>query len=224
MIARVIPYVPVGLGLSPPLVPPADDEFASDEIFSEPLERLRRYLLLGDLSRGVVGLWGTEAGVEAGMASTQPGFDLEAYEPDANAEGFDGLRFVQREGTGVAGDETVYIAPGVIFEDDLEPGGPHLRLELLGSEAGPVVGSSLWRIRLTSSARVSEGALTAGVDARSAENLLASWARRMLTGESARRVVNARGFWASTLSVEDARNAAGNFSNPLLFSFTAVEQ
>ena len=169
---------------------------------------LRDYLLGGDSGRGVVGLNGVG---------------------DANEESFVGLRFQMAEGTGVPGDEGYYERARVIFPDDEMPGVPVARVSVeRGDQSSASGGDEVllwdWVFIIDCTATGSDGALTVGEDAKSAEGRLSSWIRRMIVTSKGRDALEARGFLNAKLRVQSEKQKDGVFRNPLQLMFLTAEE
>jgi len=146
--------------------------------------------------------------------------------PDANSPDFVGLRFQMSEGTGTVEDPAIYQTARVIFSDDDLPGVPCIRITLVGEEEMHRTltrAISAWKLKLDCLALASEGALTAGAEARSAEDILASYARRMLRAPVAGDALDALGLRELGLVVNEEKSKDELFRNPMTVEFITVQ-
>jgi hypothetical protein len=140
---------------------PVTDRFRKTDVVKR---QMRRFLSLGDVSYGLIGLSGVG---------------------NVNSDTFEGLRFVQQEGTGASGDKTMYAVAEVIFPDDSEPGMPHVKI----LDVTPLGSPEAWgddqekcrfSIVLDCWANANMGVVTDGYEPDGADSELAEWVWNMV--------------------------------------------
>jgi hypothetical protein len=130
--------------------------------------QLRRHLTLGSVPQNLIGLTGVG---------------------NPNSESFEGLRFVQQQGTGEIGDATTYVTAQVIFPDDEEPGVPRVRIVDVIPEDDPQewFDQEVVRFRAIVDCWANEymGVVTEGAEPGGADSDLAEWVWNLLTNKDA---------------------------------------